>query len=87
MDEKTQNAKALLEANHSWPGPYVFKFIVPFGEKTSLLSLLGEHKVQKEAPSKTGKYLSLTIEKQLENADAVLMQYQKVKDIKGLISL
>jgi hypothetical protein len=86
-DESYLKAKLLLEANHSWPGLYVFKFIVPIAEKGSLINLLGDHSIQKENPSKTGKYVSLTIEKHFQGAESVLQQYQDVKTIPGLIGL
>lgn len=86
-DDSYLKAKQLLESNHSWPGTYVFKFIVPIAEKGPLIKLLGKHQIQTEKPSKTGKYVSLTIKKHFENAAAVLQQYQDVKPIPGLIGL
>lgn len=86
-DESYLKAKQLLDANHTWPGPYVFKFIVPVDERKSLINLVGDHTLQKENPSKTGKYTSLTISKHFKSSDEVMKMYQEAKGIPGLISL
>ena len=87
MDEaKLSNLKALLDDSYVWPGPYLFKFIVPAIEEQALLSLFSKGEVEKK-PSKKGKYISISISIIIKESEEVLEIYRKVSHIKGLISL
>ena len=77
----------LLNATHSWPGPYVFKFVTPVQNRELLLGTFSNYILEKEKTSSTGKYVSLTIRKRFKGPEEVMAQYAKSKEIKGNIAL
>ncbi len=87
MDESRKDHLRLLESTHEWPGAYLFKFVIPAPHREQLLLLMGDHSVQFENISRTGKYLSLTIEKTFTAAAEVLDIYAKVRVIRGIVCL
>ena len=90
MSTSKQDIKALLNANHSWPTVYTFKFIVKgdldkiaqvqdlFNTKTAQVSM-------KE--SSKGNYISLTAKEVMNSAQEILDIYAKAKQIEGLVAL
>lgn len=87
MDPSLNDKLRLLEETHKWPGPYIFKFVVPTEQKEHLRERMGLHVLESERLSKTGKYTSLTLTKRFKEPKEVLDQYELVRHIKGLISL
>ena len=85
-DERMLRLKELLDQQHTWPGVYVFKFIVP-GQKTSELKKIVAMEETFARPSASGKYSSLTFEKTCQDSDEVIEIYQKVSKIKGVVTL
>lgn len=82
------NFKEKLESVQTFPGLYTFKFILTGGkEKIADLRQVLPHDEFIETPSKTGKYLSVTVKKWLQNADEVIATYRKVGEIKGVMML
>jgi len=82
--------KISLEETTTFPADYMFKFIVPAnggGDKKieEIFNNMGA--VIKSKPSKTGKYVSLTIMVKMKSADAVIDKYKEVSPIEGIISL
>ncbi|MBM3425376.1 MAG: DUF493 domain-containing protein [Bacteroidetes bacterium] len=78
--------KEKLESFGTFPMPYLFKFIVPFGKEGEIAAIFsGEEVILK--PSSGGKYISTTIHKQVASADQVLDLYEKAAQIEGVISL
>ena len=75
-----------LDAYHSWPTLYVFKFIVPKGKEDELRQLFPLHTAA-EKESKQGNYTSLTLQMMMPSADAVIDVYQKAAVIEGIIAL
>ncbi len=82
------NFKEKLESVQTFPEMYVFKFILTGGvEKIKeLREILPEDKFI-ETPSKTGKYIAVTVKKWMQDADAVVDIYKKVGEIKGIMML
>lgn len=78
--------RELLDAHHSWPTEYLFKFIVPEAllTKTQLLFQPAEISYRM---SSTGKYVSLSFSLKMESSDGVLAVYEKAKQIPGIIAL
>lgn len=77
---------ALLEEKHSWPGEYVFKFIVPNQKREELEAhFVGES--YQIRPSSNGKYMALTYRSNFTSSHEVINIYGKVLSIEGLISL
>lgn len=93
MDDKEvfySKLKYRLEDTTEFPSDYLFKFIVPSDENQvneveNLFDNIGA--VINTKKSKTGKYVSVSIVLNVENADNVIEIYQKVEKIKGIISL
>jgi uncharacterized protein len=78
--------KEILENNHSWPGEYIFRFIIPFTEQSELERILGREGMSIK-PSKNGNYLSVILIKNMNSAEEVISYYQDVSQIKGIISI
>ncbi|WP_445756057.1 DUF493 family protein [Polaribacter sp.] len=84
------NLKNRLEDTTKFPSDYLFKFIVSSEENQveeveSLFDNIGA--VINTKKSKTGKYVSVSIVLNVENADTVIKYYLKAEKIKGIISL
>ena len=78
--------KKLLDEQSEWPTYYVFKFIVPSTQLTSIEMLLEGHELQKRQSS-NGKYVSVTARIWMETSDEVIEQYNLVSSVEGIILL
>ena len=78
--------KEKLESFGTFPMPYLFKFIVPFGKESEIAAIFPKEEVVLK-PSSGGKYISITIHKQVDSADQVIALYEKAAEIEGVISL
>ena len=81
--------ESLLETT-TFPTKYMFKFIIPTSDdKFKIIETIFDNMgaVIDSKPSKTGKYTSLTILVKIESADAVIIKYQEVSTVEGVISL
>lgn len=82
------NFKEKLESVQTFPGLYTFKFILTGGkEKIAELRQVLPDDEFLETPSKTGKYLSITVKKWMQNADEVIAVYKQAGEIKGIMTL
>lgn len=82
------NFKEKLESVQKFPGLYTYKFIITGGkEKIEELRAVLPQDEFIELPSKTGKYVSITVKKQMQNADEVIAIYKQVGAIKGIMML
>lgn len=87
MDEvRKQSFRESLEQHYSWPALYTFKFIVPRGKEEELRVLFPRHEIS-EKESAGGKYVSLTIRMMVNSSEAVILVYERVQNIEGIISL
>ncbi|WP_421942911.1 DUF493 domain-containing protein [Pedobacter sp.] len=82
------NLKEKLESVQQFPGVYCFKFILTGGldKVDDLRKILPDEEFIEQA-SKTGKYVSITINKKVENADEVIAIYKQTAEIKGIMTL
>lgn len=82
------NLKEKLESVEKFPGVYNFKFIVTGGldKIQDLRAILPQDEFIEQA-SKTGKYVSITVKKQVRNADEVIAVYKQAGNIKGIMML
>ena len=98
MDPDSHEARlrALLEAQHSFPGPYLFKVI--FKNEQGLRERLVSDMCRTagvEAPvgepsvrsSSGGKFLALTVELELRSSDDVLAIYGELQEREDIISV
>ena len=81
-----EDFKQRLNANHSWPCEYTFKFIIPVHKQNELIALVGNNNIQ-EKSSKNGRYISVTAIKFVSSAEDVLGLYKKISSVQGVISL
>lgn len=94
MDKKTADfyvrLKEELEESTSWPSEYLYKFIVPTSaEKISIIEKAFDNMgavIQTQA-SKTGKYTSVSIQVVMKDPTQVILKYQELATIEGIISL
>ena len=82
------NLKEKLESVEQFPGVYNFKFIITGGldKIQDLRAILPDDEFIEQA-SKTGKYVSITVKKMMQNADEVIAVYKQVGNIKGIMTL
>lgn len=86
MVENGSQFRELLEANYCWPCSFPFKFIVPADKLEEILALFpGEEHVCR--PSRTGKYVSVTIHKNVCSSEEVTRIYALVGKTEGAICL
>ena len=78
--------KLLLDEQYTWPGNYLFKFIVKPEFLTELKDLFPASDFTEKNSSK-GKYTSLTINKSCENSDEVISIYKQALSIESVITL
>ena len=79
-----------LNNNTSWPTKYLFKFIVPndqykIDKVENAFNNMGA--VIDTKQSKTGKYTSISINVQMQNAQNIIDKYLEVSTVEGIISL
>ena len=85
-DKTIESFKSALNDNHEWPCHYTFKFIVPKDKTSEVLDLFADDPVSERA-SKSGRFISYTMEMYVESADHVLSLYNRVSHIQGVITL
>ena len=73
-----------------FPTKYMYKFIIPsedhkFKQIENIFDNLGA--VINSKPSKTGKYISLTILVNMKSPDDIIEKYKEVSKVEGVISL
>jgi uncharacterized protein len=86
MKDKYNGLKQKLDEQFSWPGPYMFKFIVPSEKADELKDLFPDDQWLLKS-SRSGNYISLTLHKVMNSSDDVISFYRKAEKVKGLIAL
>lgn len=86
VTEKQMKFEDLLDENYRWPCSFPFKFIMPVQMLDEVLALFpGEEYTRR--PSKTGKYVSVTIRKNVSSSKEVIEIYNRIRAIEGVICL
>jgi putative lipoic acid-binding regulatory protein len=91
----SQEALRLLERHHQFPGEYMFKVIGFAGEgfetavRQAAQSVLGplDQDALSRRPSRGGRYVSLTLEVEVAQAEQVLAVYAALKQVQGVVVL
>ena len=78
--------KEKLDQEHTWPGIYIFKFVVPSAKQDEVRETFPQETFT-EKKSKAGNYISFTLKKNINSSDEVVDIYLKAKEIDGLIAL
>lgn len=89
-EEFYKKLKEKLESTTTFPSNYLYKFIVPASgnqveEVKNLFNNGGAVITTKK--SKTGKYISLSINLKVKSSDEVISYYKEAEVIEGIISL
>ncbi|CAM1341021.1 DUF493 family protein [Tenacibaculum amylolyticum] len=85
-----EKLKTQLEETTTFPTKYLYKFIVPTtGNQVNEVQDLFDQggAVINTRKSRSGKYVSVSIHLDVENAEEVISYYQKAEKIEGIISL
>ena len=94
MDKNTkefyERLRTELNNSNSWPAEYLFKFIVPndqfkIDKVENAFNNMGA--VIDTKHSKTGKYTSISIHVQMQDAQNIIDKYLEVSTVEGIISL
>ncbi|MGB0274265.1 MAG: DUF493 family protein [Flavobacteriaceae bacterium] len=89
-DSFYQRFRQQLLDTSSWPGVYVFKFIVPASgnAEETLNALFANHevKISVRASSK-GKYNSISVSGTFESPDIIIEKYKQAAKIPNIIQL
>jgi uncharacterized protein len=84
--DKKVGLKQLLDNEYIWPSKYIFKFVVRADKLKELKEIVGEEGLSEKESSK-GKYISLTIVRNMSSSEEVINFYEKVYVIEGIIAL
>jgi uncharacterized protein len=91
MEENKRNKLIeTLDATHSWPSVYMFKFIIPsdISKIARLEAIFNTETAEiRSRESANGKYTSVTIKELMLNAEGVLDYYAKASKIEGVMAL
>jgi putative lipoic acid-binding regulatory protein len=76
----------VLDDYYTWPSVYPFKFIVP-SERFEALQALFADDPQTLRESSQGRFVCVTIDKQVRSGQDVVVIYRRAATIEGVISL
>lgn len=86
MSWDIESFREKVEFEHSFPGIYTFKFIVPMHKKDEILELLPEGDISfRESSNRT--YISITAKTSQETSQGVLDVYIAANRVEGCIAL
>ena len=90
LNEFFERLQGELEKSSTWPSEYLFKFIVPNSDQKALavqeiFNDMGAVITTKK--SKNENYTSVSVNVQMESAEAVIGKYKQAAAIEGIISL
>jgi putative lipoic acid-binding regulatory protein len=86
MSWDTEGFREKLESQHTFPGLYIFKFIVPAHAAAEVEALWTDGEITLR-PSSKGNYVSVTIHAHLTDAEEVITVYRNASRIEGCIAL
>ncbi|MDI1354043.1 MAG: DUF493 family protein [bacterium] len=88
-EEELNNFKQKLIESMSFPGVYMFKFIVTSEHRNIALvqNLFEAETIINSRGSSNGKYTSITVKQVVMTVEEILEIYRKASEIKGIIFL
>lgn len=86
QEDVFKKLKELLDESQTFPCPYTFKFIVPHEKVDELKAIIrrGDFDLK---PSRTGKYIAVTVTLEMKSSDEIIQLYKAVAIVEGVISL
>lgn len=89
-DQDLENLREKLNQMNDWPNVYLFKFIV-LDDEHKIKSITGLFNIKKDKisfkSSSKGKYQSISIERNVADANEVIDIYKKASSIQGVMAL
>ena len=87
-DDRFNKLKEQLELQE-WPAVYFFKFIMPNDDEkvAKVTAMFDEGSDLNFQPSRTGKYISVSIKELMLGVDQVITRYEDASKIEGVIAL
>ncbi len=86
QEDVLKKLKDLLDESQTFPCPYTFKFIVPHEKVDELKAIIRRGNFILK-PSRTGKYISVSVTLEMKSSDEIVNLYKAVAIVEGLISL
>lgn len=88
-DKKYDGLRKAIDEQKTWPGTYMFKFIMYADNKAmaQVENLFSADAKIYRKESKNGKYLSITVEDLMFDSDHVISIYKKAEKIPNLMIL
>ena len=88
MSDIFKNLRAQLELEE-WPNVYLFKLIGPNNSETvaRITALFDEGTDLHYQPSKTGKYISISVKEMMMDVDSIIVKYEQAALIEGVMTL
>ena len=89
LDER-KRMLALLQANHTFPGPYTIRVVLEQGKEDSLVEAVHATSATvvevSNKPSRTGKWESVRLVLEVRSAEEVLTVYEAVSAVEGVVT-
>lgn len=80
----------LLQANHTFPGPFRFRVVVRTGATAGVLSAIGAAagtvSEVEEKPSRKGTYVSVRVTAQVDSAEQVMDVYEVLASLDEVLA-
>ena len=85
-----ERLKVELDNSNTWPAEYLFKFIMPdvadnAKKVQDAFDCMGA--VIKTTKSKTGKFISFSVDVTVKDSQEIIEKYQELSTIEGIVSL
>ncbi len=85
-DFSLERFKHTLDEHYTWPGIYVFKFIVPKDREKEVVAIFKEEEISIRR-SKNGRFISVTARCHVKSSDEVVEVYREASSIEGIVAL
>jgi uncharacterized protein len=85
-EESLRSLKIKLDECHQWPCRFMFKFIAPQDKINQLMALFAETPFSTRS-SKNARFISLTVELEMQSSDEVIEVYRRAGEIDGVMAL
>lgn len=88
MSDIFNSLRAQLELEE-WPNVYLFKLIGPNDSATvaKITALFDDGTDLHYQPSKTGKYISISVKEMMMDVDSIIAKYEQAALIEGVMTL
>jgi len=88
MSDIFKSLRAQLELEE-WPNVYLFKLIGPNNTETlaRITALFDDGTDLHYQPSKTGKYISISVKEMMMDVDSIIEKYEQAALIEGVMTL